>query len=111
MLFINVDTEIGTTYKHHRDGHLEKTLHIIYWSQSNDEADTVATPYSLRPHHSPTVSPSLGWKEINDSVDPGQFTIDNITQRIEKKVGLFIGVYEVKQVIRNTRKLSLLSWV
>jgi bifunctional non-homologous end joining protein LigD len=51
----------------------------------NDEADTVAAPYCVRPNKIPTVSTPLEWKEINDGLDPSQFTMHNIHKRLEKK--------------------------
>ncbi len=52
----------------------------------NDEADTVAAPYSVRPGHKPTVSTPLQWKEIKIGLDPSRFQITTIVRRLEKKV-------------------------
>jgi len=71
----------------------------------NDEADTVAAPYSVRPHHQPTVSTPLDWKEINDKLDPGNYTIDTILKRVEKKGDLFKGVDDPKIRTANSNVL------
>ena len=65
----------------------------------NDEADTVAAPYSVRPAKMPTVSTPLSWKEINKKLDPQLFTIDAILNRLEKKEDLFkdVNAEKIKQ--------------
>jgi len=65
----------------------------------NDEADTVAAPYSVRPAVSPTVSTPLEWKEINDKLDFKKFDIHTIHERLKKKGDLFRGVMD-----ENVRK-------
>jgi bifunctional non-homologous end joining protein LigD len=72
----------------------------------NDEADTVAAPYSVRPFHHPTVSTPLEWREINDQLDPLNFDIYNILERIEKKGDLFTGVMDKKIAAKNSEKLK-----
>jgi bifunctional non-homologous end joining protein LigD len=72
----------------------------------NDYADTVAAPYAARPHHIPTVSTPLEWKEVNVKLDPLAFTVSTILKRIEKKGDLFAGVLEEKIALKNTTKLA-----
>jgi bifunctional non-homologous end joining protein LigD len=55
----------------------------------NDEADTVAAPYSVRPAKLHTVSTPLDWKEINLKLTPPEFTIKTILKRLAKKSDLF----------------------
>jgi len=62
----------------------------------NDEADTVAVPYCVRPAASPTVSTPLQWKEVNESLDPKKFDIHNIVERINKKGDLFKNALDEK---------------
>jgi bifunctional non-homologous end joining protein LigD len=69
----------------------------------NDEADTVAAPYSVRPNKIPTVSTPLDWKEVNKSLYPSQFTIHNIADRIEKKGDLFVKALDKKIAAANTK--------
>lgn len=68
----------------------------------NDYADTVAAPYAARPHHIPTVSTPLEWKELNAKLDPSAFTISTILKRIEKKGDLFAGVLGEKIALKNS---------
>jgi bifunctional non-homologous end joining protein LigD len=71
----------------------------------NDEADTLAAPYSARPYHLPTVSTPLNWNEITGKLDPHAFTIKTILKRIEKKGDLFRGVLSKENVARNDKAL------
>ncbi len=71
----------------------------------NDEADTVAAPYSVRPARQPTVSTPLEWKEINEKLDFKKFDLHAIPERLKKKGDLFKGVLDEKIRKRNTRIL------
>lgn len=71
----------------------------------NDYADTVAAPYSVRPHKLPTVSTPLEWKELKPGFDPRMFTVQTIPQRLQKKGDLFEGVLDEKVALLNSKKL------
>ena len=70
----------------------------------NDEADTVASAYSVRPFHLPTVSTPLEWKEVSGKLNPHAFTIKTIAKRIEKKGDLFATVLDDRVRTSNTKK-------
>jgi bifunctional non-homologous end joining protein LigD len=74
----------------------------------NDEADTVAAVYSVRPYHLPTVSTPLEWREIKTSLDPHDFTIKSIRKRIERKPEVFYEVLNKKIAAQNSKQLELL---
>lgn len=74
----------------------------------NDEADTVASVYSVRPSKQPTVSTPLDWKEINDKLHPSKFDMHNILDRIKKKGDLWKGVVDEKIKKRNSSILRTL---
>jgi bifunctional non-homologous end joining protein LigD len=74
----------------------------------NDEGDTVAAAYSVRPAPVPTVSTPLEWKEINEELDPKKYDIHTILERIEKKGDLFKGVMDKKIRKANSRILKKL---
>jgi bifunctional non-homologous end joining protein LigD len=74
----------------------------------NDEADTIAAPYSVRPAPVPTVSTPLEWKEVNEKLDPAKFTIHTIPDRLKKKGDLFEGVMDDKIRKKNARVLGKL---
>ncbi len=71
----------------------------------NDYADTLASPYSVRPWHIPTVSTPLEWKEISHKLNPANFTTATILPRIKKKGELFKAVLDRKIALANTGKL------
>ncbi len=72
----------------------------------NDEADTVASTYSVRPFHLPTVSTPLEWKEVNAKLNASDFTITTIPKRIQKKGDLFQGVLKEKIGFQNSKILK-----
>lgn len=55
----------------------------------NSAGQTLASVYSIRPVAGAAVSTPLEWKEVNHKLNPGDFTIQNIHQRIKKKGDLF----------------------
>lgn len=52
----------------------------------NRRGQTMAAPYCVRPVPGATVSTPLAWDEVDESLDPKDFTIGNIGERL-KKVG------------------------
>lgn len=74
----------------------------------NDFADTIASAYSVRPYHLPTVSTPLEWKEVNDQLDPSDFTIHTILERLAKKGDLMKGLFDKKVIASNTTHLHRL---
>lgn len=71
----------------------------------NDYADTVASAYSVRPFHLPTVSTPLEWKEVNSRLDSHEFTINSIIKRLEKKGDLFANVLSPAIQVKNSKLL------
>ncbi len=60
----------------------------IDWLQ-NRPGQTLASVYSLRPVPGAHVSTPLDWKEVNHRLDPAQFDIRTIFERLRKKGDLF----------------------
>lgn len=50
----------------------------------NRKGQTLAAPYSARPKPGATVSTPLEWKEVNDKLDPSNYTIKTIFKRLDK---------------------------
>jgi bifunctional non-homologous end joining protein LigD len=71
----------------------------------NDYADTIAAPYSLRPYHLPTVSTPIEKRELK-SIDPHEFMMDNIFQRLNKKGDLFEKINDSKMILHNVKALK-----
>ena len=58
----------------------------------NRHGQTLAAPYSVRPHPGATVSTPLRWEEVRHGLDPSQFTIRTIGKRLEKTGDLWTPV-------------------
>jgi len=58
----------------------------------NRRGQTLAAPYSARPRKGATVSTPLDWSEVNNKLNPGDFTIKNIFRRLDKKGDLWAPV-------------------
>ncbi|MDB5202933.1 MAG: ligase [Ferruginibacter sp.] len=72
----------------------------------NDEADTIASAYSARPAHGPTVSTPLDWKELTPKLDMNSFTIHTIPARLEKKGDLHKNSLDAAIRKKNTAILT-----
>lgn len=79
---------------------------VLIDPSQNDYADTLASAYSARPYHLPTVSTPLQWKEIKASLDPHDFTIKTILKRLGKKGDLFAGTLNARIAKVNASLLS-----
>lgn len=55
----------------------------------NRKGQTLAAPYSVRAREEASVSTPLLWEEVNSSLDPKKFTIENIPKRLEEKGDLW----------------------
>ena len=55
----------------------------------NSRVQTLAAPYSVRPKPGATVSAPLEWDEVNSTLSPAQFTINNMLKRISQKGDLW----------------------
>jgi bifunctional non-homologous end joining protein LigD len=67
----------------------------------NREGQTLAAPYSVRPTKTANVSTPLRWEEVNDKLDPANFTISNIFNRLDKVGDLWAPIYKEKVDIKK----------
>lgn len=67
----------------------------------NREGQTLAAPYSVRPTKDASVSTPLHWDEVNDKLDPADFTVKNIFKRLDKTGDLWEPVYKQKVDIKK----------
>lgn len=65
----------------------QKKVYLDYLQ--NRVGQTLAAPYSIRPKQGAPVSTPLKWSEVKAGLDPQNFTIKNIFQRLEKAGDLF----------------------
>ena len=71
----------------------------------NDEADTLAAVYSVRPGKQPSVSTPLDWEELTLKLKPSDFTIDNITARLQEKGDLWERLHNARVKSANSKVL------
>jgi bifunctional non-homologous end joining protein LigD len=60
----------------------------------NRFAQTIVSPYSVRPRPGALVSTPLAWDEINKDLDPGNFTIKTVVKRVEKKGDILKSIFK-----------------
>lgn len=74
-------------------------------ANQNDYADTLASPYSIRPYHEPLISTPLDWKEVKPGMNRYDYNIKSIHKRLEKKQDLFLDVLDMKNGELNEKTL------
>jgi bifunctional non-homologous end joining protein LigD len=84
----------------------QKRQHRVYLDYlQNREGQTLAAPYSLRPTPEATVSMPLHWDEVNSSLSPSNFTIQNTARRLARVGDLWKPVLgkgiDLAAVLRN----------
>jgi bifunctional non-homologous end joining protein LigD len=81
---------------------------VLIDSNQNGEGKTIASVYSVRPREGAPVSTPLRWDEVNEKLDPRDFTMDVIRSRIEEHGDLFEPVLHGRQslsaALREVRK-------
>jgi DNA ligase D-like protein (predicted 3'-phosphoesterase)/DNA ligase D-like protein (predicted polymerase) len=79
--------------------------HLFVDFSQNDEADTLACAYSVRPAKQPNVSTPLDWDELDLKFTPSKFTIGNTALRLEEKGDLWKDIGNTKMKISNSKIL------
>ncbi len=70
---------------------------VLIDANQNGEGKTVATVYSVRPRAGAQVSTPLAWDEVDASLDPAAFTMDEVLRRVGEHGDLFAGVLTTRQ--------------
>jgi bifunctional non-homologous end joining protein LigD len=70
---------------------------VLIDSNQNGEGKTIASAYSVRPRSGAPVSTPLHWDEVEEGLDPREFTIDAVLDRIDRHGDLFEGVLTTRQ--------------
>ncbi len=70
---------------------------VLIDANQNGEGKTIASVYSVRPRPGAPVSTPLRWDEVDDSLDPTEFTMDVVLERIHRHGDLFEGVLTTRQ--------------
>jgi bifunctional non-homologous end joining protein LigD len=65
--------------------HVSRRGDKVYFDYlQNRHGQTIVAPFSVRPLPGATVSMPLRWEEVDDSLDPRNYTIRNAVERLEK---------------------------
>jgi len=70
---------------------------VLIDSNQNGEGKTIASVYSVRPREGAPVSTPLRWDEVNERLDPREFTMDVVRRRVEQHGDLFEPVLRGRQ--------------
>jgi bifunctional non-homologous end joining protein LigD len=65
---------------------------VLIDSNQNGEGKTIASVYSVRPRAGAPVSTPLRWAEVNADLDPTEFTMDVVLERVRSRGDLFADV-------------------
>ncbi|MGH3080589.1 MAG: DNA ligase D [Gaiellaceae bacterium] len=77
---------------------------VLIDSNQNGEGKTIASVYSVRPREGAPVSTPLRWDEVNEKLDPRQFTMDAVRSRIDEHGDLFEPVLHGRQSLSQALK-------
>lgn len=86
--------------------HRGKKLFVDF--SQNDQADTLACAYSVRPCKQPTVSTPLNWDELDLKLKPTAFCISTVPARLESLGDLWKDIGNVKIKTANSKILGSL---
>jgi len=70
---------------------------VLIDANQNGEGKTIASVYSVRPKEGAPVSTPLRWDEVDESLEPGVFTMEVVRDRVAKHGDLYEGVLKTKQ--------------
>jgi bifunctional non-homologous end joining protein LigD len=80
---------------------------VLIDANQNGEGKTIASAYSVRPRPGAPVSTPLRWDEVKPGLDPAQYPMEDVQQRIAQHGDLFAGVQTTRQRLNDAlRALS-----
>ncbi|WP_449355008.1 DNA ligase D [Virgibacillus natechei] len=80
-------------------------LYLDYLQHGKDK--TLIAPYSPRKTDDATIAAPLFWEEVEDGLDPGQFTIENAIERVKRLGCPFSSYFDVGRGQQLEKVLSL----
>lgn len=78
---------------------------VLIDANQNGEGKTIASVYSVRPHPGAPVSTPLRWEEVDDRLDPRDFTMEVVLDRVARDGDLFAGVFATKQRLGSALRM------
>jgi bifunctional non-homologous end joining protein LigD len=70
---------------------------VLIDASQNAQGKSIASVYSVRPMPGATVSTPLDWDEVNETLDPSLYTMEEVLDRLDRVGELFEGVLTTKQ--------------
>jgi bifunctional non-homologous end joining protein LigD len=77
---------------------------VLIDSNQNGEGKTIASVYSVRPREGAPVSTPLRWDEVKKGLDPREFTMEVVRERIAKHGDLFESMLHGRQSLSDALK-------
>jgi bifunctional non-homologous end joining protein LigD len=77
---------------------------VLIDANQNGEGKTIASVYSVRPREGAPVSTPIRWDEVNEKLDPRDFTMEVVLGRIQRDGDLFAPVLNGRQSIGEALK-------
>jgi bifunctional non-homologous end joining protein LigD len=77
---------------------------VLVDANQNGQGKTTASVYSVRPRAGAPVSTPLRWEEVAPGLDPGEFTMDVVLDRVARDGDLYAGVLENRQSLTQALK-------
>ena len=73
-------------------------------ANQNGEGKTIASVYSVRPKSGAPVSTPLRWDEVNEQLNPSDYTMDVVLDRVARFGDLYEGVLVTRQSLAKALK-------
>src|SRR6059036_813463 len=77
---------------------------VLIDANQNGEGKTIASAYAVRPRPGAPVSTPLRWEEVKPGLDPREFTLDVVQQRVAQHGDVFEGVLTTRQRLSDALK-------
>ena len=77
---------------------------VLVDANQNGEGKTIASVYSVRPRAGAPVSTPLRWDEVDEGLDPADFTIEVVLDRVQRHGDLYEGVLTTRQSLGKALK-------
>jgi len=77
---------------------------VLIDSNQNGEGKTIASVYSVRPKPNAPVSTPFRWDEVDDKLDPADYTMQTVVERVREHGDLYAGVLTTRQSLAKALK-------
>jgi bifunctional non-homologous end joining protein LigD len=77
---------------------------VLIDANQNGEGKTIASVYSVRPKPNAPVSAPFRWDEVDDKLDPADYTMQTVLERVREHGDLYAGVLTTRQSLARALK-------